>query len=79
MLKPIMYKGYKIVYINHPIPINPQRMSYDILDGDRTRKANIGTVELCKRYIDTMIRYGYWQDNPSRITDAKTNESGGRI
>lgn len=56
----IRYKGYTIQYAAHPTPLNPGRMAYDIYDGDKCRKANISGVELAKKYIDVMIRYGYW-------------------
>lgn len=53
----IRHKGYTIRYAAHPTPLNPGRMAYDIYDGEKCRKANIG---LAKKYIDVMIRYGYW-------------------
>ena len=60
MADEIRYKGYTIQYAAHPTPLNPGRMAYDIYDGDKCRKANISGVELAKKYIDVMIRYGYW-------------------
>lgn len=60
MADEIKHKGYTIRYAARPTPLNPGRMAYDIYDGEKCRKANIGSVELAKKYIDVMIRYGYW-------------------
>lgn len=54
------YRGYEIVSAKHPTPFDPQRTTWDIVDGDRLRKANIATIETAKHMIDTMIKYGYW-------------------
>ena len=56
------YRGYGIVRALHPSITQPDRMAWDIVDGDRLRKANIATIETAKRVIDTMVRYGYWPD-----------------
>lgn len=61
------YKGYAIVKRNYPTPINPRREAYDIMDGDRVRKANISTIETAKHVIDTMIKWNYWQDRSSAV------------
>lgn len=58
----VKYRGYAIVRAHHPTPINPQRMTWDIVDGDRVRKSNIGSMEIAKHYIDVMIKYGYWKE-----------------
>ena len=55
------YKGYIIRQAQHPTPINPQRMAWDIYDGTKVRKANISSLDLAKKVIDTMIKYGYWR------------------
>lgn len=56
------YRGYGIIRALHPSATQPDRMAWDIVDGDRLRKANIATIETAKRVIDTMIKYGYWPD-----------------
>lgn len=56
------YRGYEIVSAKHPTPFDPQRTTWDVVDGDRLRKANIATIETAKHVIDTMIKYGYWPD-----------------
>ena len=56
------YRGYEIVSTKRPTPFDPQRTTWDIVDGDRLRKANIATIETAKHMIDTMIKYGYWPD-----------------
>lgn len=56
------YRGYEIVSAKHPTPFDPQRTTWDVVDGDRLRKANIATIETAKHMIDTMIKYGYWPD-----------------
>lgn len=56
------YRGYEIVSAKHPTPFDPQRTTWDVVDGDRVRKANIATIETAKHVIDTMIKYGYWPD-----------------
>lgn len=58
----VKYRGYAIIRTRHPTPINPQRMTWDIVDGDRVRKSNIGSMEIAKHYIDVMIKYGYWKE-----------------
>lgn len=60
MADELQYKGYTLRLEAHPTPMNHSRMAYDIYDGDKCRKANISGVELAKKYIDVMIRYGYW-------------------
>lgn len=56
------YRGYSIVKAKHPTTFNPARETYDIMDGDKLRKANISTIETAKKVIDTMCKYGYWHD-----------------
>ena len=56
------HRGYEIVKVPHPSTFNPKRETYDIMDGDTLRKANISTIETAKKVIDTMIKYGYWLD-----------------
>ena len=56
------YRGYEIVSAKHPTPFDLQRTTWDVVDGDRVRKANIATIETAKHMIDTMIKYGYWPD-----------------
>lgn len=56
------YRGYGIVRALHPSTTQPDRMAWDIVDGDRLRKANIATIETAKRLIDTMVKYGYWPE-----------------
>ncbi len=59
------YRGYDIVKAPHPTTFNPKRETYDIMDGDKVRKANISTIETAKKVIDTMIKYFYWIDRSS--------------
>ena len=54
------YKGYVLRLMPHPTALNPTRMAWDIMDGDKVRKANISTIETAKHVIDTMMKYGYW-------------------
>ena len=56
------HRGYDIVKVPHPTTFNPKRETYDIMDGDKVRKANISTIETTKKVIDTMIKYGFWED-----------------
>lgn len=56
------HRGYDIVKVPHPTTFNPKRETYDIMDGDKVRKANISTIETTKKVVDTMIKYGYWED-----------------
>ena len=56
------YRGYGIVKAPHPTTFNPNRETYDIMDGANIRKANISTIETAKKVIDTMIKYSYWVD-----------------
>lgn len=56
------YRGYDIVKAPHPTTFNPKRETYDIMDGDKVRKANISTIETAKKVIDTMIKYGYYHE-----------------
>ena len=56
-----IYRGYVIQKTPHPVPLNPNRLSWDILDGVVIKKANISTVEVARHVIDTMLKYGYWQ------------------
>lgn len=56
------HRGYDIVKVPHPTTFNPKRETYDIMDGDEVRKANISTIETTKKVIDTMIKYGFWED-----------------
>lgn len=56
------HRGYDIVKALHPTTFNPKRETYDIMDGDKVRKANISTIETTKKVVDTMIKYGYWED-----------------
>lgn len=58
----VKYRGYAIRRAHHPTPINPQRLTWDVCDGERIRKSNIGSMEVAKHYIDVMIKYGYWQE-----------------
>ena len=56
------HRGYDIVKVPHPTTFNPKRETYDIMDGDKVRKANISTVETCKHVIDVMVKWSYWPD-----------------
>lgn len=56
------HRGYSIEKVPHPMPSNPNRETYDIMDGEKIKKANILTIETAKHVIDTMIKYGYWRD-----------------
>lgn len=56
------HRGYEIVKAPHPTTFNPKRETYDIMDGDRVRKANISTIETAKKVIDTMVKHGYWPE-----------------
>lgn len=59
------YRGYDIVKAPHPTTFNPKRETYDIMEGEVVRKANISTIETAKKVIDTMIKYYYWIDRSS--------------
>lgn len=59
------YRGYTIIHARHPTALNPARATWDIYDSDKRRKANIASVELAKKYIDTMIKYSYWMQGGS--------------
>lgn len=54
------YRGYSIQKAPHPTPFNPNRETYDIMNGEKVKKCNISTIEIAKKVIDTMIKYGYW-------------------
>lgn len=56
------YRGYDIVKVPHPSTFNRNRETYDIMDGDKVRKANISTIETAKKVVDTFIKYGHWPD-----------------
>lgn len=56
------YRGFIIRRVNHPTPISPSRMTWDICDGAGILKSNIGSLEVAKHYINVMIQYGYWQE-----------------
>ena len=72
--KPTMYRGYKIMPAAHPTPVKRDIVTYDILDGDRIRKPNISTIELCTKVSDTMIKYGYWIEKSSNAAETEKNE-----
>lgn len=55
-----IYRGYVIRKTPHPMPFNPNRLAWDILDGFVIKKANISTLEVARYMIDTMLKYGYW-------------------
>ena len=55
------HRGYDIVKALHPTTFNKNRETYDIMDGEKVRKANISTIETTKKYIDTMLKYGYFK------------------
>ncbi len=61
------HRGYDIVKVPHPTTFNRTRETYDIMDGEKVRKANISTIETCKKVIDTMIKYNYWPDRSATI------------
>lgn len=61
------HRGYEIVKVKHPTPFNPIRESYDIVDGQILCKANVATISTAKTVIDTMIKYGFWQDKSSTV------------
>lgn len=67
MSESVKHRGYTIRRAHHPTAINPQRMTWDILDGERVRKSNIGSMEVAKHYIDVMIKYHYWEDRSNGI------------
>lgn len=54
------YKGYELRKEPFPTPVNPNYEGWSIYDGETRRKANIGSVELCKWYINKMIENGRW-------------------
>ena len=56
------YRGYDIVKASHPTPFNPRRETYDIMDGNKVRKADISTLETAKKVIDTLVKYNCWPD-----------------
>ncbi len=59
------YRGYTIAQKNHPTPCNRNRQAWDILDGDKLKKANIASLDTAKHVIDIMVKYGYWEDRAS--------------
>ena len=59
------HRGYSIVKASHPTVVNPNRETYDIMDGDTVRKANISTVDTAKMVIDCMIKWQFWFDKSS--------------
>lgn len=65
------YHGYRIVKAKHPTPLNPNRYTYDIMDGDNVRKTNIASIETAKHVIEIMCKWGHWVDksNPDRRKD----------
>lgn len=56
------YRGYVIKQVKHPTNFNPNRMTWDIYDGEKCRKSNIGSLDVARHYIDVMIKYGYWTE-----------------
>lgn len=56
------HRGYDIVKASHPTTFNPHREAYDIMDGEKVRKANITTIETAKHVIDVMIKWSHWPD-----------------
>lgn len=56
------YKGYEIRKVNHPTAIKPDRMTWDIYDGEKCKKSNIGSLDVARHYIDVMIKYGYFME-----------------
>lgn len=61
------HRGYEIIKAKHPTTFNKNRETYDIMDGDAVRKANISTIETAKKVIDAMVKYGYWKDRSATI------------
>lgn len=62
-----LYKGYVIRQAPHPTVLNPTRQAWDIMDGDKVRKANISTIETAKHVIDTMLKYGYFKPMDKKL------------
>lgn len=56
------YRGYEIVSAKHPTPFDPQRTTWDVVDGDRVWRVDIASIETAKRLIDTMVKYRYWPE-----------------
>lgn len=56
------YRGFIVRHVNHPTPINPSRMTWDICKDGEIKKSNIGSFEVAKHYIDMMLQYGYWTE-----------------
>ena len=56
------YRGYGIIRALHPSATQPDRMAWDVVDGDRVRRGNIASIETAKRLIDMMVKYGYWPE-----------------
>lgn len=56
------HRGYTIVTAKHPSPTDPHKETFDILDGEKVRKANISTLTMAKRIIDTMVHMKKWPD-----------------
>lgn len=61
------HRGYDIVKTSHPIPCNPHREAYDIMDGEKVLKGNVSTVDTAKAVIDALIRVGIWTDRSKTI------------
>lgn len=56
------YRGYLIKQVKHPTICNPEHMAWDIFEGDKCRKSNIGSLDVARHYIDVMIKHGYWTE-----------------
>ena len=59
------YRGYSIVKAIHPTVVEPNRETYDIMDGNTVRQPNISTVDFAKRVIDWMIEWNHWPNKVS--------------
>ena len=56
------HRGYTIRAAVYDTPLGTQNRGWDIVDGEKVRKRNFGSIELCKRYIDTMIKCKQWEE-----------------
>lgn len=55
------HRGYIIRAAVYYTPLGTQNRGWDIADGDKVRKRNFASIDLCRRYIDAMIKCGQWE------------------
>ena len=48
------YRGFQIRKNLYPIPIDPNRIGFDVMDGDTVIKRNFQNETIAKSYIDRL-------------------------